>query len=256
MSLYVHTLQSHILNKGMNISVYVPDDYLHITLPVLYFLHGRTGNEELLCQLGMDRTADSLIKTGKMAPLIIVCPNMDNSRGLNSADNYEEFDGKYGIVHKGRYEDYFIDEVIPFIDSLFSTVNGAYGRFVGGVSAGGYAALNIGLRHQDLFSRIGGHMPAIDLSYEDEDECYFRDRGMWLENDPVSIAEMVEFSDISVYLDDGKDDEGKFYISCEKLYYILKSKGVKVENHVFEGHHNGEYLLSNMENYLGFYGSV
>ena len=63
MSLYVHTLQSHILNKEMNISVYVPDDYLHIILPVLYFLHGRTGNEELLCQLGMDRTADSLIKT-------------------------------------------------------------------------------------------------------------------------------------------------------------------------------------------------
>ena len=32
---------------------------------------------------------------------------MDNSRGLNSSEPCQEISGKYGVVHKGRYEDWF-----------------------------------------------------------------------------------------------------------------------------------------------------
>ena len=172
----------------------------------------------MLQQLGMDAAADALIKAGEIKPLRIVCPNLDNSRGINSAEHYRELRGKHGVVHKGRYEDYLLDELLPFVDSTFPTIRDRSARYIGGISSGGYTALSTGLRHPELFSKLGGHMPAVDLSYAEEDECYFEDEAMWLQYDPVSIARQHAFEKLQVFLDDGKDDEGQFYRACEKLF--------------------------------------
>ena len=253
MSLITEDFYSRILKKEMKLAIYSPDSFGNIALPVLYFLHGRTGNETLLQRLEIDKTADILIEKDEMKPLIIVCPNLDNSRGINSSETYQEVDGKYGVVHKGRYEDYLLNEIIPFIDSKFQTIRDRSARYIGGISSGGYAAVSIGLRHQELFSKIGGHMPAIDLSYEDEDECYFADEMMWLKNDPITIAGQSVFADLKVFLDDGREDEGRFYLACEKLSRLLHQHGAIVQNHLLEGHHSGEYIRSNLESYLRFY---
>ena len=98
-------MHSGVLNKVMNISVYVPESYDEVNLPVLYFLHGRSGNEEILEQLKINEVASKLIKEKKIKPIIIVCPNMENSRGINSSNEYKEIQGKYGIVNLGLYED-------------------------------------------------------------------------------------------------------------------------------------------------------
>lgn len=248
-------INSKKLNKEMNVSIYIPDKYTEEKLLVLYFLHGRSGNEKILEQLKLDKVADDLINKSKIKPFIIVCPNIDNSRGINSSIEYKEERGKNGLIFKGMYEDYFIDEVIPYIDEKFNTLNSKENRFIGGISAGGYAALHIGFRHNELFSKIGGHMPAIDLSFDDEDECYFENERMWLKYDPLTIAQNVDLKDLSVYLDDGDEDAGRFYLACEKLSNILKEKKISVQNHVFEGKHDGEYILKNLEKYLMFYGN-
>ena len=248
-------IHSESLNKFMNIAIYVPENYKDIYLPVLYFMHGRSGNEEILEQLKINEVASKLIEEKKIEPMIIVCPNMDNSRGINSCNEYKEIQGKYGMVNLGLYEDYLINEVIPFIDKNYRTISNKENRYIGGISSGGYIALHNGLRHQDLFSKIGGHMPAIDLSYSDEDECYFKNEEIWNKYDPITIAKNNEVKDIKIYLDAGNEDEGKFYLACEKLYKILKLKNVDIEYNLFEGHHNAEYILSNLENYLKFYNS-
>ena len=253
MGLITEKVESIILGKSMNLSVYCPDGYEKATLPVLYFLHGRTGDERLLQQLGIDAAADALIKAGEINPLRMVCPNLDNSRGINSAEQYREVRGKYGIVHKGRYEDYLLDELIPFVESTFPAIMDRSARYIGGISSGGYTALSIGLRHPERFSKVGGHMPAVDLSYAEEDECYFENEAMWLQYDPISIATQSAFENMHVFLDDGKDDEGQFYRACEKLFWILQRNGADVQYHLFEGHHNEEYVLSNLDSYLRFY---
>ena len=65
-------IYSNALNKEMNIAIYVPEEYKETNLPVLYFLHGRTGNENILQQLKIDDVASKLIKEKIIQPMIIV----------------------------------------------------------------------------------------------------------------------------------------------------------------------------------------
>ena len=252
---------SDILNKDMGINVYLPKGYEENNnpLPVLYFLHGRSGNENIIFDLNMKGIADEMIESGKIKPLIIVCPRIENSRGVNSSSISNEVlsPGDSGIIiNVGMYEDYFIKEVVPLIDNMFNTIKTKNGRYIGGVSAGGYAALHNSFRHQEMFSKVGGHMPAIELTLEEEDTPYFKDISVWEKYDPITIAKNNEISkELKVYLDAGNQDEGHFYEGCKVLQDILEKKQITSQNHIYTGHHNGEYIISNLEKYLEFYNS-
>lgn len=72
---------------------------------------------------------------------------------------------------------------------------------------GGYIALHNAFRHPHLFSKVGGHMPALDLQFEDDDKIYFSDDVMWKKYDPIHICKNNPISlDIDIYLDAGDRD--------------------------------------------------
>ncbi len=98
-------------------------------------------------------------------------------------------------------------------------------------------------------------MPALELKLEDEDRPYYKDMELWKKYDPIYIARNDNISsDIDVYLDAGDRDEGRFYEGCLILHKILQEKGVNSQNHIFTGNHSAEYIQSNIEKYLKFYG--
>jgi len=251
------SFHSTILGKDMRLSIYLPESNSTLgSLPVLYFLHGRSGDENILFDAEIKIKADLLINEGKINPMIIVCPLIGNSRGLNSATECSEvLNSENRIYHLGMYEDYLINELIPFVDNSFNTIPDRKGRYIGGASAGGYAALHNALRHQDMFCKVGGHMPAIELTLEEEDKPHFSSIEIWKKYDPIHIAKNKDISpDIQVYLDAGDKDEGRFYEGCFVLNKILQEKGIFVQNHTFPGNHNIEYIKTNIEKYLKFYG--
>ncbi|PJI07273.1 MULTISPECIES: alpha/beta hydrolase [Clostridium] len=256
------SIYSNVLGKEMSMLVYIPEDYNCLdSLPVLYFLHGRSGNENIMLETDIKTKADRMIKNREIRPMIIVCPRIENSRGINSSlickDVAVTENSNNRTINLGMYEDYFIKEVVVLTDRTFNTIKDRKGRYIGGVSAGGYAALHNALRHQQMFSKVGGHMPALELKLEDEDKPYFKDMDVWEKYDPICIAKNNNISpDIEVYLDAGDKDEGGFYEGCGVLYKILKEKGVKAQNHIFSGNHSAEYIKSNIEKYLKFYGGL
>ena len=85
MSLVTKTIDSRILGKEMNLAVYRPAVDDTSALPVLYFFHGRTGNESLLQWLGMEKIADAMVEVGERQPLIVVCTSLGTSMGIHSA---------------------------------------------------------------------------------------------------------------------------------------------------------------------------
>ncbi|MCT4606013.1 MAG: alpha/beta hydrolase-fold protein [Marinisporobacter sp.] len=250
---------SHVLSKEMSLLAYLPERYNPLTpLPVLYFIHGRSGNENILFEMDINTKADQMIQNGEINPMIIVCPRIENSRGLNSSLICKEVSDPKDhnrIINLGMYEDYFIKEIIPLVDKTFNTIKGRKGRYIGGLSAGGYIALHNTLRHQHMFSKVGGHMPALELQLENEDKPYFKDMDVWDKYDPIYITKNNNISPhIHVYLDAGDQDEGRFYEGCSILHKVLKEKGINSQNHIFPGNHSAEYIQSNLEKYLKFYG--
>lgn len=150
-------IHSDALDKLMAFSIYLPDGYDGERIfPVLYFLHGRSGDESIIDRLDIKSAADELIVSGQISPMMIVCPRMDNSRGLNTAVTPHQAVVDGMKIDTGLYEDYFIHEVIPYIDRHFMTIPHREHRFVGGASAGGFAAAHYGLQYPGLFSRVGG----------------------------------------------------------------------------------------------------
>ncbi len=93
------TICSNSLGKEMSVLVYLPKDYDETDyFPTLYFHHGRSGDENILTDADIHITADKLIENKQINPLIIVCPNLENSRGLNSSSACKEVKDPFGRV--------------------------------------------------------------------------------------------------------------------------------------------------------------
>ena len=83
---------------------------------------------------------------------LLVMPEGDSSYFVNSAETPED-----------KYEDYIIADVIADVERRFSVVTGRRNRAIAGVSMGGFGAVNLGLRHPELFAFAGGISPALDV---------------------------------------------------------------------------------------------
>lgn len=246
---------SNALNKLMAFSIYLPDTKnCSRELPVLYFFHGRNGNEHFLEQLDVKSITDRLIKEGNINPMIIVCPRMDNTRGLNTSDCSGQIHNGKMDIDVGRYEDYFIHEIIPYVETHYHALSDRSARYIGGASAGGYASIHYGLKHPELFSRIGGHMPAVEINLDSSDLPYYGGEEEFYLNNPLEFSDFNECHKTQYwYLDAGDKDEGGFDKSIEILNGLLVNQGVKTECHISNGHHCLEYILVNLEKYLIFY---
>lgn len=252
-----NNIHSDVLDKQMAFSIYLPNAYdADMKFPVLYFLHGRSGNEGIMDELGIKYVMDELIASGQITPMIIVCPRMDNSRGLNTSDAPCQKVSNGMKIDTGRYEDYFIQEVVPYIDRHFKTLPRREHRFIGGASAGGYASVYYGLQYPELFSRIGGHMPAIETELDESDIAYYGDEDSFHKCNPLEFDRFEELhQEQEWYLDAGDKDEGGFNNAVESLSRNLKAHGISVEHHIFPGHHNLQYIKDNIRKYLIFYGN-
>lgn len=240
------TFHSETLNRDYAFNIYFPPGYEDGgSYPVLYMLHGTGGNEnQWMPDLGLDAAADRLIAENKIHPLVIVTPQIGSSYGLNTEE-------------RGRYSDYLLEELIPYIDAHYSTDASGQSRYIGGLSMGGWAALHHAFLQPELFSKAGGHSPALWIDYWGETgdlrQWLYPDEETRLARDPLSLADSKELPGLSVYLDSGQGDGYRFYEGAEILYNKLLDKNVSVEYHLWPGGHNQEYWSSHVEDYLLFY---
>src|SRR5262245_36056504 len=116
--------------------VYTPAGHDGARLPLLVDVVGFTGS-------GMGHTnwkaftenvperLDRLIGEGKMGPVVVAFPDCFSRLGGNQYIN------SAGI---GRYEDYLVDEIVPFIEARIGC-GGPGRRAVFGKSSGGYGSI-------------------------------------------------------------------------------------------------------------------
>jgi enterochelin esterase-like enzyme len=124
-------------------AVYLPPHFTRARrYPVVYLLHGMPGSPwGYLNSLSLAALGDTLISRHEARPFIAVVP---------VAGPTAYYDGEWA----GQWEDYLVDRVVPLADAHLPTIAGARGRTLAGLSAGGYGAVDIGLRHPLVFDRL------------------------------------------------------------------------------------------------------
>lgn len=121
---------------------------------------------------------------------------------------------------------------------------------------GGFAALHIGLRHPNLYSKVGGHSPALFVGpmWEVLEKMVYPTKEIRKENDPIALAASQKLNKLNIYLDIGEQD-ADFKEPAKKINEVLS--GVKTKSLEFHinkaGKHDDAYWSSQIENYLLFY---
>ncbi len=123
--------------------IYLPPGFSSASsYPVLYLLHGTPGSPySYVNGLHVARIFDAEIANGRVRPFIAVIP----PGGLTAA-----WLGEW----TGPWESYVVSDVVPWIDAHLPTLPAPADRAIAGLSAGGYGAVDIGLRHPDVFGTL------------------------------------------------------------------------------------------------------
>jgi enterochelin esterase-like enzyme len=214
--------------------VYLPPGYNapgnDMRYPVVYLLHGFPGRSADWFAAGrVDATMNVLIGTGAMASAIVVAPDM-NGGGIAIRDT-EGLD----LAHGPQIQTYLARTVPDWADSNFRTVRRPDRRVIGGMSAGGYAALNIGLRHQDVFGGVIAQEP-----YGEPGTSLLPalggDRAAYAAESPSSYLPTMAFSRPEpTFIDDGAAEPGK---DPRHLADLLRQRGQPVQFRLETGQHH------------------
>ena len=148
---------SKTVGAKRKMQVYTPPGYSTETkYPVLYLLHGIGGDETEWRRFAQpDVLLDNLIADGKAVPMMVVMPN-----GRAQKNDRAEGDVFKSAPAFGTFERDLLDDVIPAIESRYSTASGREHRALAGLSMGGGQSLNFGLAHLDKFAWVGGFSSA------------------------------------------------------------------------------------------------
>lgn len=141
-------------------NVYLPKDYNPAKkYSVLYLMHGIGGNEN---EWGMTdnnsqvkKMMDNLTVKGDIQPFIIVTPNGKAGYKTDGTASSQDYNAFY------RFGDELRNDLIPYIDSHYSTYTDRDHRAMAGLSMGGMQTINIGICEcLDLISWFGAFSAA------------------------------------------------------------------------------------------------
>lgn len=210
-------------------ALYLPPCYAHngASYPTLYLMAGNIHDENKWVELGLAQAADEAIRQEDVPPLIIVMP--DGGWLANNTSG-----------GPGSYESLILDELVPHIEASTCASSASQHRAIGGLSRGGYWALEIAFRFPDRFVSVGGHSAALLDTHA----------GPHL--NPQFTALSNDLGSLRIYLDIGSDD----YLRTNtiQLHQDMEAAGVAHEWHLNEGQHIDAYWVQNLPDYLRWYG--
>jgi S-formylglutathione hydrolase FrmB len=248
------SFQSKILKRKMQYSVYLPDEYFTSPgkkFPVIYLLHGLNCNDsQFLDFTEIDTITHNGIKNGDIPPVILIAPFVDKHKYYYMND------------HKNinLWEDMFVKEFIPYIESKYRVKSSSKYRGITGISMGGYGALLHSLKYPDMYSACAAFSSGVrtDNQIKNLDMTAYNYRygnplGMNLKgdkrlnkhyrnNDILTLAEVMPLAELSKtdYLIHCGDSD-IFILGNTKLASSFKNRGVKHTFTVEKGKHNWEY---------------
>ena len=158
---------SRLIDEKHTFIVYVPqafNDDPNRFFPVLYLHDGQNlFDPETSFIKGnywrVGETADALIASGKIDPLVIV--GIYNT-GVKRIDDYTPVeDRRLGGGKADAYGQMVVEELKPFIAHQYRTLAGPQNCGMGGSSLGGLVTLYLGMRYPDVYGKLAVLSPSV-----------------------------------------------------------------------------------------------
>lgn len=198
------------------------------TYPTLYLLPGNIHTEAIWDSLGIDEAAEAGILAESWPPFLIVL-----SAGGQIAN--------YSSGGPGSYESVIMNDLIPFVEQTYCAWADPAGRAIGGLSRGGYWALEIAFRFPEEFASVGGHSAAL------------LDQYAWPAVNPQYTGLSQNLGDLRIYLDIGASD---YVINNIRQLHEDMETAVPPIPHTWvlnEGSHEESYWQAHIPDYLTWY---
>lgn len=260
-------LHSRILNQTVRYCVALPAGYeakdsSHPAqrYPVLYFLHGLGEDERTLLDTGGWNLIEDLRQQHRIGNFLLVAPQGKQTFFINSAD---------GSV---RYNDFFLQEFIPHIESKYRVRTGRQNRAITGVSMGGYGALRFAFAHPDLFSAVSAQAAALITQSPQQLDAAEQsgislgrilqavfgkpiDVAHWKTNNPFVLARanMSGVRTLAIYFNCGQQDDFGFEQGAKVLHAQLEAEHIKHQYHLYPGDHSMQYFLAHFSEVMEFH---
>jgi S-formylglutathione hydrolase FrmB len=153
----LYSINSAVLGFPRQIQVYLPRGYSNATqYPVVYFLHGFIGDHTSFGYL--NEVVDQLIVNGTIPPLIVIKPNGAVNGTVPPIGSLWA-----NSVKNGRFEDYFLKEIVPWAENNFSIKRQRQYRLLMGHSFGASGSVRLGLQNLDVFGSVASHSGFVKM---------------------------------------------------------------------------------------------
>jgi len=255
------TVQSAILARKVPYCILLPPSYDADTTrryPILYFLHGLGENEQVLTNSGGWNLIQDWWDQKTIDEFLIVTPAAGRSFYINSRD---------GQV---RYEDFFIREFLPFIESHYRIRADRTHRGISGVSMGGYGSLRFAFLYPRFFGSVSAHsaalvakLPRAQLEGPAGQQLAMAlggafgtpfDPAFWDRENPFTIVRnSPRPAGLRIYFDCGTEDDFGFNAGALAFHDLLVSRGIPHEFHLYPGGHNEDYVAQHLSASLAFH---
>jgi len=151
-----HWYQSKSLGKRRSLHIYTPPGYdkSRSNLPVLYLLHGSGDNDATWTALGRANVIlDNLLAAKKATPMIVA---MTDGHAYVAPPGTNPTNAAVRGRANKDFERDLLEDVMPFVEANYRTINKRDSRAIIGLSMGGGQSLSVGLNHLDRFAWVGG----------------------------------------------------------------------------------------------------
>ena len=129
--------------------VYLPQSYSSSArrYPVLYLLHGFPGRPLAFIETVQMGVVDDVFTTRRHEPAILVMP-------FGSTGTFTDEEWVNGVGAGNHWATFVSRDLVRYVDAHYRTIATPRGRALGGLSEGGYGAINIALHHPREFSVV------------------------------------------------------------------------------------------------------
>jgi len=252
------SMHSDILNMDRKYAIYLPPDYESSkrSYPVLYLLHGGGDDQTGWVQFGeVLHIADKAINEGNATPMIIVMPDANAVRRGYFNDPKNEW----------RYEDFFFQEFMPFVEKTYRIKGEKRYRAVAGLSMGGGGSFMYALHHPELFSSacpLSASTGPLSLeetekrlkrSYKETSFSKSEIENYYKKQSAIELIKSMPVNDIKSvrwFIDCGDDD---FLFEGNSLVHIeMRKKEIPHEFRIRDGGHTWTYWRESLPVVLDF----